>query len=420
VTRLLYVDVVGGAAGDMLLAALLDAGVPAQPVWEAVDAVLPGRFACRIESVLRAGMRAALLHIDPGPAAPAMSAASGADLEPRALSDLLAAVDRAPLHPRVAAAAKAVLERLGHAEGRVHGSTGADSTLHALGDDDTLLDVVGVAAALHAAEIDRALISAVPIESEGWLPPWGGHPEVPLPAPVTLELLRGFRTRPGGSGEVVTPTAAAIFAALASPAEGFPDTTIDAIGYGAGTRDPADRPNVVRVVLGSQASVATTTKPSTHEDLAVRHLVVMEANLDDLTPELIADAVQALLSAGALDVWTTPAQMKKGRPGVVLSVLCEADAEDRLRSVFFETTSTFGVRSYHVGRAELKRRTVSVDLSDGSVRVKVGLLGGRVVSATPEHDDVASVAARAGRPVRHVYSEAAAAARTAWLAPSEG
>jgi uncharacterized protein (TIGR00299 family) protein len=419
VTRFLYVDVIGGAAGDMLLAALLDAGVPAPPVWEAVDAVLPGRFVCRTDSVVRGGMRAALLHIDPGPAAPPSGGASDERLEPRLLSDLLAAVDRASLHPRVAEAARAVLERLGDAEARVHGSTSAGSALHALGDDDTLLDVVGFSAALYTAGIDRLWVSAVPVESGGRLPASSGHPEVPLPAPVTLELLRGFRTRPGGSGEVVTPTAAAIFAALASPAVGFPGMTIDAVGYGAGTRDPADRPNVVRVVLGSQAPVTTDPGPSRRDDVAVRDLVVMEANLDDLTPELVADAVQALSSAGSLDVWTTPAQMKKGRPGILLSVLCEPDAEERMRSVFFETTSTFGVRSYHVERAELDRRTVSVDLADGSVRVKVGLMNGTVVSATPEHDDVAAVAARAGRSVRHVYEEAAAAARTAWLAPTE-
>jgi pyridinium-3,5-bisthiocarboxylic acid mononucleotide nickel chelatase len=415
VTRLLYVDVVGGAAGDMLLAALLDAGVPAPPVWEAVEAVLPGRFTCSIDPVARGGLRAALLHIDPGPAA----SPTDARLQPRLVSDLLAAVDRASLHPRVAEAARAILERLGEAEARVHGSTSSGPALHALGDDDTLLDVVGFAAALHAGEIDRVWVSALPLESEGRLPASGGHPEIPLPAPVTLELVRGFRTRPGGSGEIVTPTAAAIFAALAAPAQGFPDMTIDAIGYGAGNRDPADRPNVVRVLLGSQDAARIASRPTAGDDLTVRDLVVMEANLDDLTPELVADAAQALRSAGSLDVWTTPAQMKKGRPGILLSVLCEPDAQDRLRAVFFETTSTFGVRSYRVERAELDRRTVSVDLADGSIRVKVGLLGGRVVSATPEHDDVAAVAARAGRSVRHVYEEAAAAARTAWLAPSE-
>jgi uncharacterized protein (TIGR00299 family) protein len=411
VTRIVYVDVVGGAAGDMLLAALLDAAVPPEPVWEAVEAVLPGRFACRIEAVRRAGMRASHLRVGAGPAAPSMDV----ELRPRSLAEMLAAVERATLPAPVAASARAVLERLGEAEARVHGSSPADATLHALGDDDTLLDVVGVSAALHAAGIDRVLLSSVPLESEGWLPARGDHPGVPLPAPATLELLKGFRIRPGGAGEVVTPTAGAIFAALATPAEGFPDMTIEKIGYGAGTKDPPDRPNVVRVVIGAAADASASNGA-----FGLRELVVMEANLDDLTPELVADAAQAALAAGALDVWTTPVQMKKGRPGVKLSVLAEPDAEDRLRSVFFETTSTFGVRSHRVTRAELERRTVSVDLPDGSVRVKVGLLEGRVVSATPEHDDVAAVASRAGRAVRHVYEEAAAAARTLRLASFEG
>jgi uncharacterized protein (TIGR00299 family) protein len=415
VTRIVYVDVVGGAAGDMLLAALLDAGVPPEPVWQAVNAVLPGRFVCRVEPVSRGGIRAGFLRIDPGPAAAPSFHGSEAPLAPRSLSDLLAAVDRAPIPPAIADRARTVLQRLGEAEQRVHGTSPGQTALHALGDDDTLLDVVGVSAALHAAGVDRVLVSAVPLESEGWLPPRSGHPGVPLPAPATLELLRGFRTRPGGTGEVVTPTAAAILAALASPADGFPEMAVEAVGYGAGTNDPPDRPNVVRVVLGTGAAA-----PAASIAAGRRDLVVMEANLDDLTPELVADAAQALLSAGALDVWTTPAQMKKGRPGTVLSALVEPEGEIRLQTVFFEATSTFGVRSYTVRRAELERRTVSVDIADGSVRVKVGLLNGRVVSATPEHDDVAALAARAGRAVRHVYQEAAVAARSAWLAPSEG
>lgn len=411
-TRLMYVDVVGGAAGDMLLAALLDAGIPSDPVWEAVEAVLPGRFACRIETVRRSGMRAAHLRIDDGPAAPA----AGGELTARSLPEMLAVVDRAVLPGPVAASARSVLQRLGEAEARVHGSSVADATLHAVGDDDTLLDVVGVCAALDAAGIDRVLVSAVPLESNGWLPPAGDHPGVPLPAPATLELLRGFRARPGGAGEVVTPTAAAILGALGTPAEGFPDMTIEAIGYGAGTKDPPDRPNVVRVVLGAEAAERLATGDG---GLGMRDLAVMEANLDDLTPELVADAVQAVLAAGALDAWTTPIQMKKGRPGVKLSALAEPDAEDRLRSVFFQSTTTFGVRSHRVRRAELERRMVRVDLPDGIVRVKVGILDGTVMSAMPEHDDVAAVAERAGRSVRHVYEEAAAAARTISLAAFE-
>jgi uncharacterized protein (TIGR00299 family) protein len=315
--------------------------------------------------------------------------------------------------------ARKVLDRLGEAEARVHGTDPDAVALHALGDDDTLLDVVGVAAALEAGGVERVLASAIPVESDGRLPPRGGHPGVPLPAPVTLELLRGFRTRPGGSGEVVTPTAAAILSAMGSPAAGFPDLTIEAVGYGAGTNDPADRPNVVRVVLGSEEREATRSGEEA-DGPAARELVVMEANLDDLTPELVADAAQALLSAGALDAWTAPATMKKGRPGVVLSALVAPEGESRLRSVFFEATSTFGVRSHRVRRAELDRRIVGVDLPDGTVRVKLGFLGGTLVSATPEHDDVAAVATRAGRPVRHVYEEAVAAARALWLTPAEG
>jgi pyridinium-3,5-bisthiocarboxylic acid mononucleotide nickel chelatase len=411
VSRVLYVDVVGGAAGDMLLAALMDAGVPPQPVAEAVERVLPGRFTFQTEQVTRAGVRAAKLRIEPGPAA--HSTATGPTH--RSNFELLEVIERAGLSPRISAAARAVLERLGQAEARVHGSTPGQTELHELGDDDTLLDVVGLAAALEAAEIDRVLVSAIPLEEQGWIPPSGNHPGIPLPAPVTLELLRGFRTRGGGRGEVVTPTAAAIFAALASPADGFPSLTIEAVGYGAGTADPPDRPNLVRVVLGSDVPDVESEPDGGPGN---RDLVVMEANLDDLTPELVADAVQALLSAGAQDAWTTPAQMKKGRPGVILSALAEPAVEHRLRAVFFEATSTFGVRSYPVRRAELERRILSVDLPDGSVRVKVGLLAGRVVSATPEHDDVAAVAARVGRSVRHVYEEAAAAARALLLSSS--
>jgi hypothetical protein len=404
VSSLLYVDVIGGAAGDMLLAALLDAGAPISAVRDAVEAVLPGRFAIEAVSVKRGGMRAQLLRIEGGPDGP-----DAERLEPRSFQELVAAVDRANLLPPVAAGARSVLDRLGQAEARIHGSVPSELQLHQLGDDDTLLDVVGVAAALDELEIEEVLVSTVPLEAEGTLPAWGDHPAVPLPAPVTLELLRGFRTRAGGAGEIVTPTAAAIFAALGAPTDSFPEMTIGSIGYGAGTRDPPDRPNLVRVVVGSRAAQGSPA----------RELVVMEANIDDLTPELMADAVQALFAAGALDAWTTPIHMKKGRSGILLSAIGESDAELRLRTTFFEATSTFGVRSHRVTRAELERRIASVELTDGSVRVKVGLLEGRVITATPEHDDVAALAARTGRPVRLVYEEAATAALALRYAASD-
>src|SRR5439155_10582941 len=229
------------------------------------------------------------------------------------LSDLAGRLDRAPLEHRVARAARSILGRLAKAEARVHALGEKDVALHAVGDDDTLIDIVGVAAAVDALGADLVFVSSIPLQGGGTVVTGlGEHPDVPLPAPATLELLRGFAIRGEGTGETVTPTGAAILATLGTPTSTFPSMQVDAIGYGAGTRDPEDRANVVRVVLGA---VPAEQSGGPIE----RALVVLEANLDDLTPELVADAARALQAAGALDVWTTSVQMKKGRPGVVLS-----------------------------------------------------------------------------------------------------
>lgn len=410
-SRLVYVDAVGGASGDMLLAALIDAGVSQDDVAAAWEAVLPDRFTLRTEQVLRAGLRARLLRIqgsDPMRASPSAS---------RPIRDLVERVRDAPLVPKLRDAALAVLERLGEAEAAVHGADPEDVHLHELGDDDTLLDVVGVAAALDALgalEPGSLFVSSLPVAggesvraSHGWLP---------LPSPVTLELLRGLPIRGEGGGETVTPTAAAILRALATPSVHPPAMTVAAVGYGAGTRDPEDRPNVLRVLVGTARAKGPAPRPE-------RGLVLLEANLDDLSPELVADAVESLLSSGALDAWAVPVHMKKGRPGVTVAALCEADAESRLTRVFFEATSTLGVRSHRVHREELERLEIRVELPDGSgtVRAKVGLLDGRVVSVKPEHDDVSELARRTGRPVRRVHEEAAVAARmAAGLFPEAG
>lgn len=424
-TRLAYVDVIGGAAGDMLLAALIDAGAPLESVQASIDAVLDDRYRIRTDAVRRGGYAALLLGVDPEPE-PA---------DARSFADLRARLDRASLPGTVRDRAWAILDRLADTESKVHGLAESELSLHAAGDDDTLLDVVGVAAALAALDIGGLLVSPIPLQSGGSVVTGiRDHPDVPLPAPATLELLRGFSTRAEprdrdeGSdeqGETVTPTGAAILATMGTPAETFPAMRIEGIGYGAGARDPAGRANVVRIVLGTavrEAVGGTGEQPvdglrlerdGDHGGEPMdRPLVVLEANLDDLTPELVADAAQALLVAGALDVWTTPVHMKKGRPGVVLSALCEPHLQLGLRDVFFEATSTLGVRAHAVRRAELNRRTVALSIGEGTVRVKLGLLRGRTVSATPEHDDVAGLAARTGRPVRDVYEEAAAAARS--------
>lgn len=388
--RVLYVDVVGGAAGDMLLAALLDAGADESLVRREIEAVLP-RVTFVIEPAIRAGTRASHLRIEP-----ALEARGG-----RSLHDLEDRVRTAALEPAVRDRALAVLTALDRAEARVHGT--GDVHLHELGDDDTLLDVVGFAAAAESLGVDRIGVSSIPIS-------------VRDAGPATLELLAGFdlRPEPAGAGETVTPTAAALFAALASSSSQMPEMRLDAVGYGAGTRDRAGFPNVVRVLIGTTADAPNADPEAPRR----RTLLLLEANLDDLTPELVADAAEALLAAGALDVWTTPVQMKKSRPAVTLSALCEPQDEDRVLRTFFDATSTFGVRAHAVDRAELERRSVAVPVAGGTVRVKLGMLGATIVSTTPEHDDVAALARKAGRQVRDVYEEAVVAARALRMEPA--
>jgi pyridinium-3,5-bisthiocarboxylic acid mononucleotide nickel chelatase len=401
VTRLAFAEPVGGAAGDMLLSALLDAGAPFDAVAEAVEAVLPGRFVLGIEEVRRRGVRALHLTVSRSDG----SRVVDADHAPRPLAELVASVEGAALPQAVRERARRVLDRLGAAEARVHGTSSEAVRLHELGNDDTLVDVVGVSAALHALRVDDLRVGLIPLGTEA--PAGGGHGGLPMPGPATLELLRGFRVRDGWRGETVTPTAAAIFAGLGRSVDAFPAMTIDGVGYGAGTDDPADVPNVVRIVIGTEAA-----SNGGDGDPPTRELSLLETNLDDLSPELVADAAEALRAAGALDAWITPVLMKKGRPGFVLSALVTGDVAEAARLVFFEHTSTFGVRSTPVQRTELERRLVRVALAEGEVRVKVGLLGGRVIRATPEHDDVAAVASRTGRPALDVYEEAAVAARS--------
>jgi pyridinium-3,5-bisthiocarboxylic acid mononucleotide nickel chelatase len=387
--NVLYVDVVGGAAGDMLLAALLDAGASRDEVSDAVSAVLGRRVECVTAEVRRRGLRAL-----------ALEAPGDLSVERRRPRELLDAVDRAALEDGVRARATAVLQRLFDAEAKVHGREIADLELEELGEDDTLLDVVGVAAALGSLGVERVDVSAIP------MPPPSNDGTHRSPASVTLELLSGFALRPSVAGtdlpETVTPTAAAIVSVLGRSVSEMSEFLLERVGVGAGSRDPRSVANVVRVLLGS-------TSPSAD---GARRLLLLEANIDDLEPELVPDAIDALLAAGALDAWTAPIVMKRGRPAIVISALCDRDMLEEVRRAFFEATTTLGVRVHEVSRPELDRRIVEIDLAEGGprIRVKLGVLDGRTLNAKPEHADVVEAARKLGRPVRSVHAQASALA----------
>ncbi|MGH2937427.1 MAG: nickel pincer cofactor biosynthesis protein LarC [Solirubrobacterales bacterium] len=392
--RLLYLDCVGGAAGDMLLAALIDAGAPLT----AIEAGLPtvDGLGLEIERVARCGVDAALLTVT----APEQHAH-------RRLRDVRLLIDAADMPARARSRAHSAFELLARAEGAVHGEPAAEVTFHEVGALDAVADVCGVALALEALDVDEVVASPLPLGHGTTL---GAHGVLPLPAPATLELLRDAPVYGvGRAGETVTPTGAALVASLATHFGPLPAMRIAAVGTGAGQRDPDDVPNVVRALIGERSGGPAAGAAS-----------LIESNLDDLLPELVPDAAAACVAAGALDVWTVPATMKQGRPGFVLSAIARPDDEDAVAKAMLRHTSALGVRitrAHH--RLELERSWEEVEVWGQTVRIKLGILDGTVVHAAPEHRDCVRAAAATGRTVQAVWAAALGAGQGASAAFSE-
>ena len=385
-TRVAYLDCVGGLAGDMLLAALLHAGAEESTLRTVPEALGLARVEVDVTRVERHGIGA--LHVE------VRSEIEAQHRGWRAIRELL---ERAALDEGVRARSLAVFARLAEAEARVHGVEPDEVHFHELGAVDTLVDVCGAVALLAELGVEELHCSPLPA-ARGFVR--AAHGVLPLPAPATLELLMGAPIAGvEGEGELVTPTGAALAATLATGFGPPPDMTLERIGYGAGTRDTAERPNVVRVLVGERAEAGPAAEVS-----------LLETNLDDLVPELVPDAVERCFAAGALDVWTVPAQMKKGRPGIVLSALARPVDERAVAEAVLEETSTLGVRVARLRRYELEREERSVTVDGEEVRVKLGWLDGRLVNVSPEHDDCAAAARRLGRPVKSVWAAALAAA----------
>jgi hypothetical protein len=311
----------------------------------------------------------------------------------RAIREWLAA---ARIPPRAKELSQAVFVSLAEAEGRIHGIAPEEVELHEVGALDSIADVVG--SCLLIAALDPGRIVALP-------PPAGGgtvrskHGSIPVPAPAVLEVLRGRALRPSGGGERTTPTGAALLAAVTRPVESLPAMTIRKTGYGAGTRRWDDAPNLLRAVLGDEAAGRR------------EEIVVLEANLDDLSPQFLAAALEAVLAAGALDAWVAPVTMKKGRPGHLFGALVEDRARDAVEGVLFRETSTLGIRATRVTRTALSREILEVETDYGSVHVKIGRLDGRIVNVAPEFEDCRGRAIERGVAVKEVAAAALAAFR---------
>jgi uncharacterized protein (TIGR00299 family) protein len=377
--RVGYLDCFSGVSGDMLLGAMLDAGLPFQDLNDTLQTLPLSGFSLSASKVKRAGIAATHAIVDVANEQPA-----------RTLGDILEIISGSGLPVSDKKRASAVFRRLAEAEAKVHGETAEAVHLHDVGAVDAIVDVVGAVAGLRMLGVESLYCSSLPVGSGEVSSP---HGALPLPAPATLELFAAAHapTRPiEGAGELVTPTGAAIVTTLAQFSR--PEMTVAGVGYGAGTRDPAGRPNVLRLVLGEAPGGAET-----------RPMVVIETNIDDMTPEMLAYAQEKLLAAGAADAWLTPVQMKKGRPGVILSAICSESQEEEIARLILRETSTLGVRVRPVHRWEAERETVEFESSLGPAAVKVKRLPGEPPRVSPEYEACKRLAKATGLAIADVY-----------------
>jgi hypothetical protein len=387
--KIAYFDCPSGAAGDMIMGALVDAGVPFDAFrTELRKLALPGWDVVRRE-VTKGAFRATKVDVEIDHAA---------HRHQRSLADIQAILDASPLDPGVKERAGRIFVRLADAEARVHGTSREAVHFHEVGAVDAIVDVTGGALALAMLGVGAVYVSALPIGG-GFVE--GAHGRMPVPGPGTAELLRGFPiVDTGMRAELVTPTGAAILTTLGQPAVRLPSMVVTAIGYGAGTMDLPGTPNVLRCFVGDAVGEA-----------GAETIVQLETTIDDMSPQLYEPLMERLFEAGAVDVFLTPVVMKRSRPGTVLTALCPRDRLDHLARVVFEESSTIGLRWTEWQRATLPRELVTLPTSYGTIQFKVSRLDGRVVTVTPEFADVARIARDKALPVREVLDQARAEGR---------
>jgi pyridinium-3,5-bisthiocarboxylic acid mononucleotide nickel chelatase len=388
--KIAYFDCFSGASGDMLLGALLDAGLELSRL-EAELRLLPlPDWSITAERVKKKGIAATQVRVHTHEHHPH-----------RGLSEILRMIDQgrqAGLSPRAAERASAIFRRLGDAEARIHDVPVEQIHFHEVGAVDAIVDIVGASAGFELLGIEDFYASALNVGA-GRVE--GAHGVMPVPAPATAELVKGAPTYSTGiERELLTPTGAAILTTIVRCFGPLPPMKVEGIGYGAASADLPSQANVLRLFIGESAG-ATQARDET--------ISVIEASVDDLNPQVYAYFAERALAAGALDVSSSPLQMKKGRPGQLITVLAPPERADALVELFFRETTTIGVRTWEARRRVLARELVNVETPYGPVPVKVSRLNGRVLNAAPEFEDCRRIALERGAPLKQVLAAAAAA-----------
>jgi len=396
--KLAYFDCFSGISGDMTLGALVDAGCAVEHLRAELRGLQVPGWDLTAEKVWKNGMAATYVKVK-----------TEDQSKHRSLSAILEILEKSGLAPGVRERAGAIFRKLGEAEARVHDVPVEKIHFHEIGAVDAIVDIVGACIGFHALGIEKFACSALNV---GGGTAKMAHGILPVPAPATANLLQGKPTYSNGvQKELVTPTGAAIVATLCDSFGPQPGMSVSAIGYGAGTADLEGQPNVVRIMIGEEVGVAKSEEKGAQPGLAVplgfdEEIAVIEANLDDMNPQIYGYFLEKALGAGALDVYTTPVQMKKNRPGTLLTVLCKPQDTNALMSLIFAETTTFGVRTYRAQRRVLPREWVNVGTEFGEVRIKVSRVNGRILHVAPEFEDCRKLAVEKNVPLQRVIAEA--------------
>ena len=380
-----YFDCFSGASGDMLLGALVDAGWPAEELTSLPERLGLAGVRVSIGRARRGAIDAARVSVDVGSAQPL-----------RHLPQVRDRIEAADVPAATKRRALATFERLAEAEAKVHGTTVERIHFHEVGAADALVDVVGTCWGLERLGVEAVYASALPL---GRGSVRTEHGVLPVPAPATAELLRGVPVEmPDIQAELVTPTGAALLVTLVSRWGGAPPFRVRAQGVGAGGRDLAEQPNVLRLFLGDTEDTAESVAAASGSP-SRRTVLVLETALDDASPQLVARLVPRLLAAGARDAFLTPIQMKKGRPGVLVTCLCDPGQEEEMTGILFRESPTLGVRVRREERVELARRAVEVDTPHGRVAAKEAVLPDGSRRLVPEYESLAALSEKTGIPL---------------------
>ncbi len=417
--KILYFDCFAGASGDMVLGALLDAGLPLGELESALGSLMIPGYRLSADRVLRAGLSATKFRLhenDDGRDHGRSDTHAPEDArrhdheaglthshshddtvgshhhgEHRSLSDILSLIDRSALPDRARQRAIALFRRLAEAEAAIHQMPVEQVHLHEVGALDSIIDIVGAVFGLGWFNADRILSS--PLNVGGGMVR-SAHGVFPVPAPATLRLLEGVPVYSSGvQMETVTPTGALLVTGHATGYGPMPAMRVERVGYGAGDRDLAGTPNVLRLIVGDDDA-----------GTGVERVVVLECEIDDMNPQIFGVLIDRLYAAGALEVFYTPVQMKKNRPGTLLTVVARPDRRDALTAIVFRETTTIGLRYQEVARACLDREVVVVETSVGPVRFKIARQGMEILNASPEFEDCARLAAERSLPVKQVQA----------------